>query len=255
MRIGSVLRDARERAGLELRDLEATTKIRLRYLAALEDEHWDDLPSPAYAKGFLRTYAQLLGLDGEALVDEFRRQVESGPGESSYPLGDQVLSRRARKGGRTGPPAAVVALAVVALVVLALVAIGLVTGGDDEAPSGGAPAEREDRDGSGERGNQPRAEGTVVLALRVREPVEVCLVGGGGDALIDRQVLAAGTEDEFERRRFELRFPDGFEPRQIEVEIAGEPRRLPRVRGEAAYEIVAPKRVEAVEPPAKEDCP
>jgi hypothetical protein len=260
MRIGAVLGEARACAGLDLRTAEEQTKIRVRYLQALEDEHWDDLPSPAYAKGFLRTYAQWLGLDAEALVDEFRRQVEGGTGGSAYPLARPAQGHRRAPGrdGR-GVPKAVVAIALVLGVVAALITIGLLTGGDDAPapdPDRGGPAESTDRGGRGDNRDARSAnDKTVVLELRVREPVEVCLVGGGGEALIDRQVLAAGTEDEFERRRFELRFPGGFEPRQLEVTIAGESRRLPRATGPAAYEIVAPKRVETVDPPAREDCP
>ena len=77
MRIGEVLKRSRTRQGIEIADVEERTKIRTKYLRALESEEWDVLPSPAYAKGFLRTYAQLLGLDADAIVDEYRRQVES----------------------------------------------------------------------------------------------------------------------------------------------------------------------------------
>src|SRR5215210_4984177 len=94
MRIGEVLKQARARAGLDIRAVEEQTKIRVKYLRALEDEEWEALPNPAYSKGFLRTYAQLLGLDGEALADAYRRQVEGGHSDPSYPLGEQVLERR-----------------------------------------------------------------------------------------------------------------------------------------------------------------
>ena len=69
--IGSSLRDARTRRGLELSQIERETRIRPRYLQALEDERFDLLPGEAYAKGFLRTYADFLGLEGERFVDEF----------------------------------------------------------------------------------------------------------------------------------------------------------------------------------------
>ena len=69
--IGSSLREARERRGLTLADAEAETKIRSRYLAALENERFDVLPGDAYARGFLRTYAEYLDLDGDLYVDEF----------------------------------------------------------------------------------------------------------------------------------------------------------------------------------------
>ena len=69
--IGSVLREARERRGLELGAIERETHIRERYLAALEEERFERLPGRAYAKGFLRVYSDFLGLDGPLLVEEF----------------------------------------------------------------------------------------------------------------------------------------------------------------------------------------
>ena len=69
--IGSALRTARERQGLERADVERKTHVRERYLAALEDERFDVIPARAYAKGFLRVYADFLGLDGQRFVDEF----------------------------------------------------------------------------------------------------------------------------------------------------------------------------------------
>ena len=92
MRIGEVLQRRATRAGARDRARSRSgRRSAIKYLRALEGEDWDALPSPAYAKGFLRTYAQLLGLDAEALVDEYRRQVEPDRGDSAYPLGDQVL--------------------------------------------------------------------------------------------------------------------------------------------------------------------
>ncbi len=69
--IGSTLRQARERRRLSFDQVEAETKIRTRYLRALEEEQFDILPGPTYVKGFLRTYAEYLNLDGQLFVDEF----------------------------------------------------------------------------------------------------------------------------------------------------------------------------------------
>jgi cytoskeleton protein RodZ len=69
--IGSSLRAARMRQELELSQAERDTRIRAKYLAALEDERFDVLPGPAYTKGFLRTYADYLGLDAQRFVDEY----------------------------------------------------------------------------------------------------------------------------------------------------------------------------------------
>ena len=69
--IGNSLREARVRQQLELSEIELATKIRARYLRALEEETFEALPAQTYVKGFLRTYADYLGLDGQLYVDEF----------------------------------------------------------------------------------------------------------------------------------------------------------------------------------------
>jgi len=69
--IGNSLREARLRQGLEFPEIEYATKVRSKYLRALEDEQFDLLPAQTYVKGFLRTYAEYLGLDGQLYVDEY----------------------------------------------------------------------------------------------------------------------------------------------------------------------------------------
>ena len=69
--IGNSLREARLRQGLEFPELEQATKIRGKYLRALEQEEFEQLPGPTYVKGFLRSYAEYLGLDGQLYVDEY----------------------------------------------------------------------------------------------------------------------------------------------------------------------------------------
>jgi cytoskeleton protein RodZ len=69
--IGSSLREAREHQKLELSQIERDTRIRAKFLQALEDEQFDRMPAAAYAKGFLRTYANYLGLDAQPFVDEY----------------------------------------------------------------------------------------------------------------------------------------------------------------------------------------
>lgn len=253
MRIGEVLKQARARAGLDIRTVEERTKIRVKYLRALEDEEWEALPSSAYAKGFLRTYGLELGLDGDALADAYRRQVERGGSDPSYPLGEQVLERRRRLADESSRPGwllPVVALALVAAAVLA--AIGLLGGGDDgdgprRDPGPGQEQKRRAR-------NPAPAGGSVELGLSIHEPVQICLVGGGGQALIDGQLLNAGDEESFERERFELRFPAGFDPDALTLRLGGKPRTLPKADGPASYEIIAPQRVVPGDPPGKQ-CP
>lgn len=123
--IGSSLRDARVRKGLELPTLEAETKIRAKYLRALEEERFDLLPGDTYVKGFLRIYADKLGLDGQLYVDEYNSRFSL----SEEPVVANRPPRRARQ-GRFEANAVVVALAgIVAVTVLVIAAWRL--GGED----------------------------------------------------------------------------------------------------------------------------
>src|SRR5438874_10274199 len=82
--IGSTLREARMRERIDISEVEARTKIRVKYLRAIENEEWDLLPGPVYTKSFLRGYGDLLGLDSRTLVEEFERRDEE-PAERERP--------------------------------------------------------------------------------------------------------------------------------------------------------------------------
>jgi len=92
--IGATLREARERRGLSLDDVQASLHFRERYLTALEDEQWDLLPGEAYTKGFLRTYAEFLGLDGTLFIDEFNERVAAEEDQAIVP--ESLAPRRKR---------------------------------------------------------------------------------------------------------------------------------------------------------------
>jgi cytoskeleton protein RodZ len=92
--IGATLREARQRRGLSLDDVQQSLHFRVRYLTALEEEHWDVLPGEAYTKGFLRTYAEFLGLDGSLYIDEFNERVAAQQEQAIVP--ESLAPRRAR---------------------------------------------------------------------------------------------------------------------------------------------------------------
>ena len=79
--IGNSLREARLRQQLDFPELEQATKIRARYLRALEEEEFETLPAETYVKGFLRAYAEYLGLDGQLYVDEYNSRYVVGEDE------------------------------------------------------------------------------------------------------------------------------------------------------------------------------
>ena len=93
--IGNSLREARLRRHIDFADAEHGTKIRGKYLRALEDERFELLPSHTYIKGFLRSYAEYLGLDGQLYVDEYNSRFVVG--EEDGPVRSP---RRVRAAGR-----------------------------------------------------------------------------------------------------------------------------------------------------------
>jgi Helix-turn-helix domain len=90
--IGNSLREARLRQHLDFPEIEQSTKIRAKYLRALEDEQFEVLPAQTYVKGFLRSYAEYLGLDGQLYVDEYN---------SRFVVGEEDAPARPR---RAAPP-------------------------------------------------------------------------------------------------------------------------------------------------------
>ena len=83
--IGASLREARARRQLGYDQIEAETKIRAKYIRCMEDEQFDVLPSGTYVRGFLRTYADYLGLDGQLYVDEYSSRFGDLPGRAHDP--------------------------------------------------------------------------------------------------------------------------------------------------------------------------
>lgn len=114
--IGSTLREARVRRKLTLQQVEEDTKIRVKYVQAMENEDFDIIPSPTYVKGFLRTYAEYLGLDPRMILDEYRTRFM--PDEEVEPFAGSSALGRPRHARRRSNLAFV---AVAALLVLALV--------------------------------------------------------------------------------------------------------------------------------------
>ena len=127
--IGSHLAEQRRRLGLTLAECESATRIRAKYLEALEEDRPDDLPDPAYVRIFLRGYATFLGLDAGALLAEFdERHGDVGPGDehrlvSAEPpaagrmaeLSRWLVRRRGRSRRREAVSVAVVLAAILAV--------------------------------------------------------------------------------------------------------------------------------------------
>lgn len=80
--VGALLKASRLRVGEELRDISAILKIRYVYLEAIEDGRFEDLPGPTYSMGFVRAYAEHLGLDSEEVMRRFKNQVTGDGSET-----------------------------------------------------------------------------------------------------------------------------------------------------------------------------
>jgi hypothetical protein len=214
--VGAVLKQTRERQGMELATVEEETKIRSKYLRALEDEDWDVLPGPAYARGFIRAYADLLGLDSEVLVDEYRRRHEEQPTESYEPVEPLLRGRSAGERPRPATLRYAVLGALAAAVAAALLVLGVTAGGDGEGD--GRPG---DPQRSGEGHKQGRGGGSndakprdlpdeVTVKLVARSDVQACLVDNRGSILIPNQLLTAGVEDgPYAAKRFRVELDPG----------------------------------------------
>jgi hypothetical protein len=115
--IGNSLREARLRRDMDFPEAEHGTKIRGKYLRALEDERFELLPSHTYIKGFLRSYAEYLGLDGQLYVDEYNSRFVVGEEDGPVRAPRRVPAARARRRDRRESN----------FVLLGLVAIGVFT--------------------------------------------------------------------------------------------------------------------------------
>ncbi len=117
--IASQLRTARTDAGIDIATAEYATKIRSKYLRALESGDWAALPEETSAKSFLKTYADYLGLDGRALVEVFKAGQVSVGDPASYAPSVPYRDKGQRRSWRTW-----IAVALVIILIVGLFLIG-----------------------------------------------------------------------------------------------------------------------------------
>ena len=118
--IGNSLHEARSRRGIDFPEAELATKIRGKYLRALEDERFELLPAQTYIKGFLRTYAEYLGLDGQLYVDEYNSRF--GGGDDSESRARRSAARPQRRNRRIETNVVLISLAAIAVVTVVVIA-------------------------------------------------------------------------------------------------------------------------------------
>lgn len=227
--IGEKLREARMRQGLDIADVEERTKIRAKYLRALENEEWSLLPGHTFVKTFLRTYAEQVGIDPHMLVEEYRVGHE-GEEVDVAPIASKPASRRdprtrdRRRGSAPGPPGRGVVLALAAAVVVAFLLVLGLFGEDDPAQDQAATTTTESRTTTGARRGRrqtPRSRQTpkrVVMRVAPSVPTYACVdTGEGTDILFEGTLEGAQTFRNPQLVRINLG------KRSVEVRVNGKP--------------------------------
>lgn len=219
--IGPTLREARMRDRIDITEVEQATKIRAKYLRAIENEEWGLLPGSTFAKSFIRGYADYLGIDSRSLVEEYKLRYER-PSESELRAVSPGLSRdrgrsgrglsgpRGGGGGGGGMPRWLITVGLIAILLGALYLVGTL-GDDDDKGSATTPTTArstpERRGAQRRRAEQPQAPARqpvrteAGLRLIPTGDVYVCLVDQDDNVLIPGTIYAAGEAVPVRRAR------------------------------------------------------
>jgi hypothetical protein len=203
------------RARIDVSEIEAKTKIRAKYLRALENEEWDLLPGPTFVRTFLRTYAQALDLDAKALVEQYRLRYEAPIEVDHQPVVSATQRSRSRPSRRAPSPSRgyLVAMGIVGVLIVLLV-VGLLSGKNGGSKTPNATNTRASTThGHGAVTTPPTpttasntaAGARVALSLQPSAPVYVCLIGDGGQKRIPGLIIQPPyTPVTYHATRFEI---------------------------------------------------
>jgi len=202
------------RQRLDIADVEARTKIRAKYLRALENEEFGMLPGPTFVKTFLRTYAEMLGLDPHVLVEEYRASYEHGD-EIEAPLGPPAVAGRDRRHGPRIGPGSVILLVLVGIVA-ALVAIGLAS--DDEGGGDQASVPETTRsETKAKAAPKPAPPKRVSLKVTPATPTYICVDHGVGTPVVFENTIDSAQTFHGKRVRVNLG------KRDVQLRMNGKP--------------------------------
>ena len=230
------------RQKLDIADVEQRTKIRAKYLRALENEEWGALPGHTFVKTFLRTYAEVVGVDAHLLVEEYRTRHEVHDEEfEPQPLaGPPAASRRTdRRRAPPGPPGkGALFVGVVVLLVGFLLVLGLVSG-DDEEPGTETTATGADTETERTRTTPPRrrpqpapAPSGVTVRIAPTVPTYACVdAGEGTDVVFEGTLDAPRTFKHAQRLRVNLG------KRTLDLRVNGKQVRIPPSPDPVGYDL------------------
>ena len=233
--IGNSLQETRLRQGLDFAEAEQATKIRSKYLRALEDEQFEALPAQTYVKGFLRAYADFLGLDGQIYVDEYNSRFVTG--EDDVIVGPRRSKARPRREPRMERNAVLIALVGIGVVV-ALVIAAWKFGGGTEAPRNAIPNLRQGNTRVAPvHVSRPNASRLVVRATKRGNSLLQVRVNGPTGPLLYQGTLERGQRVAFVRNKLWLNIGT---PENIELKLNG---RALRVGAAKPCVLIVTKRI------------
>ena len=253
--IGEMLREARMRRRIDMTEVESATKIRGKYLRALENEEWDLLPGPTFVKTFLRTYAEYLGLDPRLLVEEYRQRYERPSTQDLTPFAATRARGRARRRRAASLGPMLVIVGCVAALLGALYALGRF-GDDDETPPPPNQVRETEPTATPDAEATPRAETErrprrVRLQLIATAPVYVCVVDAGGRQVVDEQTLDADSP----RRTYVSRsFRTNFGNNNVSMRVNGKTYRVEPSTEAIGYELRPGRRPRRLSNAGRPDC-
>jgi len=241
--IGVMLREARMRAHIDISEIETETKIRAKYLRALENEEWDLLPGPTFVKSFLRTYAEVLGLDAKLIVEEFKLRHERPSEFDLQPIRATNAGRERRKVPGPVVPRWAVGLLLVIALFIALYALGT-RGGNSASTTPTTPAAthptrlRPTRRGpAATNPHRPTPAGPhqqkVALRIIATGLVNVCLVGDGRILIKSRDLAARTKTKVFRARKFELTLGNNA----VSLHVSGKLLKVPSINAGIGYQL------------------
>jgi cytoskeleton protein RodZ len=212
--IGNSLREARLRRGIEIVQAEQATKIRGKYLRALEEERFEQLPAETYIKGFLRTYADYLGLDGQLYVDEYNSRFAAGV-EDGDPRPRRSTARPQRRSRRLERNIVLVVIAAIAVITVVVISAWNSSNKGAKAPARHHAAKR--------KAVAPPAAYLSIKAVGGSSYVAVHRNGPAGQIVFAGTVMR-GHPEEFDGKRFWLNVSS---PANLVIEVGGKRVQLP----------------------------
>src|SRR4051794_38550085 len=243
--IGAQLRETRMRRRIDISEVEAATKIRAKYLRALENEEWSLLPGPTFVKTFLRTYAEYLDLDARSMVEEYRQRYERPATTELTPFGPGMGGRPPRRRRPVLGPWVLVAGVLVALVA-ALYGLGKLGDNGDETPSTNTvqratptATPTPTRKKKPEKRKASTASRVLRVQIQATGTVWVCMENAAGTPVVDQRTMQGGDRTRtFRSTRFRVSFGNG----SARLRVNGKSLQVPSRADPVGYDLRAGRK-------------